>query len=321
MISVRNDWIAAAVLVAMLGGAGTSCAGLTHEIGVSISGDATQGELDIGLTWTISHLRQTITFKNNGDERLEFCVLFLDSRGREKGRFSGAIGPDGEISTTIPPGATNLRAIPDDDCEEEDDDKDDLQSGEGEDPQPRGNRALSAREPGRSDPGEAASSWHPSRSVTLLPDLTGEVNVDWWIAVQALRSSSAGAVVETIASQGFDAPLPDLPDVRAVEVYYYCESRVDPAAGTVELTFAEDQAFEEFAILVNGQAVASLAQSTPVTTANGWEARRFVLDQALFAYDSAPGASWRNELEIRYRVEGEETERVAQLSYEFQNAP
>jgi len=322
MGKASGNWMAASVLVAVLGAAGASCASTSvHEIGVNISGDATKGELDIGLSWRISPVTQAITFKNSGDERLEFCILFLDSRGREKNRFSGAVGPGGELSTTVPQGATNIRAIPDDDCDEEDDDKDDLQSGEGEDPEPRGEREVLTREATSPAAGEPGGSWHASRSTTLLPDLTGEVNVDWWIAVNALRSSSARAVAETLAEHGFEVPFPALPDLRAVEVYYYCESRVDPVAGTIELTFAEDQTFEEFAILVNGQSVATLAQSTAVATANGWEARRFVLDQAYFAYDPAPGATWRNELEIRYRVEGEETERVAQLSYEFQNAP
>jgi hypothetical protein len=322
MNKVCNNWIGAAVLAAVLGGANASCASTaTHKIGVNISGDATEGKLDIGLGWEISHPRERITFKNNGDEQLEFCVLFLDKQGREKGRSSGILGPGAEVIRDIPHGATNLRAIPDDDCDEEDDDKDDLRSSEGEDPQPPGGRDLLVREPELAAPTEPPGSWHASRSVTLLPDLTGEVNVDWWLAVDCLRASSARSVVESLANHGFTAPLPDLADVRAVDVYYYCESRVNLEASAVELTFAEDQPFEELSIVLNGQTVATLAQGAVVPNANGWDARRFALDQALFAYDPAPGASWSNELEIRYRVEGQEAERVAQFSYEFENAP
>jgi hypothetical protein len=316
-----NRWITTTVLVALLGGAGASCAGTsTHRIGVNITGDATKGKLSIGLGWTISPTLQTITFSNDGDEGLEFCVLFLDSKGREKGRVSGTIGPNGSLTTDVPPGATNIRAIPNSDCLEDDEEKDDLRSGDGEEPDPFG-EGFAGLDPEARPVSEPPGPWHASRNVTLIPDLTGEVNLDSWIAVNSLRASSARTITEFIESHGFTLPLPNLPDVREVDVYYYCESRVDPSAGAVELTFAENDPFEELSILVNGQTVATLAQGTSVATANGWDARRFVLGQALFQYDPAPGATWHNDLEIRYRVEGQSTERVAQFSYEFENAP
>lgn len=322
MTRVRMDgWIATAVLATMLGGAGASCASTsTHKIGVNISGDATKGKLDIGLGWTICPTLQTINFSNDGDEGLEFCVLFLDRKGRERGRVSGTIGPNGTLTANVPPGATNIRALANSDCLEGDDEKDDIRIGDGEEPDPFGG-SLAGLDPEAQPAGEPPGPWHACRNVTLLPDLTGEVNVDSWIAVNSLRASSARTVIQFIEDHGFTLPLPDLSDVRAVDVYYYCESRVDSTAGTVELTFAEEDPFEELAILVNGQTVATLAQGTAIATANGWDARRFVLGQGLFHYDPAPGARWGNDLEVRYRVEGQSTERVAQYSYEFENAP
>ncbi len=104
-----------------------------------------------------------------------------------------------------------------------------------------------------------------------------------------------------------------------LEVARYSEGAFDIAAGNLILIVADDDPFEALDLYLNGALAATLADGMPVQAANGWDAVKFVISQTAFNYDPTPGAHWRNDYEIVYRVAGDSQDSVARGSYEYES--
>lgn len=281
-----------------------------------LEGDAPGiGSFGIGLFWRVNAgPPPTATLSNPEEDSQTGCVVFVDANGNEVGRFPGTIPAGGSVDIPIPPGATDFRL---EDCEEEEDDEKDSKLKIDEDELDLEEHPLQFATQGqqgkiRRQEGPRTYSFEMH---TFAPTL-GRRNVTYVLDVTASDLDDAREAMSMLRSEGLDG---QWQPVVSAEVFFYSEAAVvNPMSGDVALTFADDDAFETLELRLNGTLLGTLDDATPVVTRNGWDGVRFLIPATAFVHDPTPGAHWRNDIEVRYRVRGSPTEFVYAGSSEYQ---
>lgn len=244
---------------------------------------------------------------NSDDEPLRGCIVFYDENGNEIGRTSGTIPAGGKVVVSVPSGSVSFSV--ETDCEEEDDDEKDskLEMDEDElDVEEHPYQLSSQGQQGKTRRQDGPRTFR-FENHTIEPRSDRD-NVSYVLDVTASDARAARRAVSTLREQGLAGPWPST--VQA-EVLFYSEAQVaSPVSGDVVLTFADDDRYESMELYLNGTLLADLDDATSVVTGNGWDGVRFVIPGTAFAYDPTPGAVWRNEIEVRYQVQGSPAEHV-----------
>ncbi len=258
----------------------------------------------ISLKWNYSSDGSQFKLSNTGSRPMTGCVLFKDAAGNVQGSFSGTIPPGGAAALPVPPG-TVMHCV-----EEKEDEEEQASDNPRDSSQEQGQGKLRRV--------KQKGTWLFEEGV-FDPDPLGGKNATYRITVDTFQQEHAYAIRDAVSHHGLNAVIPTFNNTARLEVEHYSEGVFDIASGTLTLLVADDDPFEELDLYLNGGLVATLADGMPVQAANGWDALKFVIPQTAFNYDPTPGAHWRNDYEIVYKVKGDPRDFVAHGSYEYES--
>ncbi len=280
------------------GGLACSTSGTSHSVG-----EICAALTGIKIKWDYSADGSQFKLRNNGNAPMTGCIVFKDAAGNVQGGFSGTIPAGGAACLPVPAGTTMH-------CMEEKEDEEEQASDS-----PAGSSQEQGR--GKLRRVQQKGTWLFEEGV-FDPNPLGK-NVTYRITVDTLQQEHAYAIRDEVSHHGLNAVIPTFNNTARLEVVHYSEGAFDIAAGNLILVVADDDPFEALDLYLNGALVATLADGMPVQAANGWDAVKFVIPQTAFNYDPTPGALWRNDYEIVYRVEGDSQDSVARGSYEYES--